>query len=313
VMGRGLWQAWAARQVSTPGRELFCRFDFGSVIADRPLNPCEEVLEHLWMPIDLVVVAERGVENASFFPWACPGNPEVAVSALDAIDVHVGFFRVQAQQHVDCFGVVGIFVLIDFFFELDVLAFEHGDERVIFLAGLDFDADESIGGPWVAVEVTVDHGAVFGPFVAGVGGGVDADEAFAGFDEGHQIFLQNAFAFGGGGLLLVVEGFEFLGVGEENIHGGAQEADGIELVEALGFKIFEVVTDGDLEGSGVFAHLFEGDFAGGDGCVAEAIGLGEDEEFPGFLWFGVGFVRQGGGDFFKSLGRSLFTYGVLCH
>jgi len=154
-------------------------FDVDLEIAESPLDAGEVVAKDKRVPVHFVVVAEGAVEDAAFFPVAGPSDAEVFVLAFDAAEGHVGFIGVEAEEHVDGFGVVGVFELIDLLFEVEVFAFEHGDEGVGFLAGFDLDADVGASVPGVAIEVAVDHFAVFGPVVEGVCGGVNADESAA--------------------------------------------------------------------------------------------------------------------------------------
>ena len=286
-------------------------FDVDFEIAEGPLDAGEVVAKDERVPVHVVVVAEGAVEDAAFFPVAGPSDAEVFVLAFDAAEGHVGFLGVETEEHVDGFGIVGVLELIDLLFEVEVFAFEHGDEGVGFLAGFDLDADVGACAPRVSVEVSVDHFSVFGPIVEGVCGGVDTDESAARLDEFHEVFLEAFGGFGGGFLFVVGHFVEVTFGGHEGVHGGAEEADGVELAELVDFEIGKVVGDDGGEGAGFFTEFGEGEFAGGDGCVAEAGGLGKDQEFAVFFGGGVGFLGDGLGDFFRGFGRGLFAGGVL--
>ena len=46
------------------------------------------------------------------------------------------------------------------------------------------------------------------------------------------------------------------------------EADGVELLDLIGPEHFDVVAEDGFERAGVFAHLFDGVVAGGNGGMA---------------------------------------------
>lgn len=296
-----------------PGQTASVRraLDFHFVVADGPLDASEVVAEHLGVPIHLVVVAQRAIKHAAFLPRTRPCHAEVPVRPLDAGACHVGLLRVQAEEHVNGLGVVGLFKLVNFLRKFDILAAKHRHKRVLLLPGLDLDADLDVGIPWMAIEATVDHPAVFRPLVEGVRGSVNADESAARFDETHEICLQPRLPVRGRFLRVWRERFKFVPLGSEDVHGGAEEANRIEFRQCVSLEIREIVADGHGERAGFFAHFFESDLAGGDGGVAEAVGLRENEEIAGFRRFGEGLGWQRFGDFFKRSRRCLFGWRVL--
>lgn len=100
-------------------------------------------------------------------------------------------------------------------------------------------------------------------------------------------------------------------MGRKNFEGGAEETNGVEGFQDIGLEICEIVADDDAEGTRFEAHLGEGDFAGGDRGVPEAVGFRKNEKFAGFFRFGESLLGKGGGNFFEGTGGGLFKVGAL--
>ncbi|CAM5451318.1 hypothetical protein STENM36S_05887 [Streptomyces tendae] len=118
------------------------------------------------------------------------------------------------------------------------------------------DADGGLLDGRVRVEVGADEAAVELPVVLGVGGGVDAHVAAAVLD----VVLER--------LLLV---------GVEDVTGGGQEGDRVVLGQVGRGELSGLLGRGDRD-AGRGAQLLQRGDALGDGVVAEAGGLGEDQD-----------------------------------
>ncbi|MEN9358489.1 MAG: hypothetical protein RL095_24 [Verrucomicrobiota bacterium] len=132
------------------------------------------------------------------------------------------------------------------------------------------DGGVLLGG--VGGELAADEAGVPGPVVFGVGCGVNAGVAAAGLDVGLE------------GLLLFAV---------ENIHGGGEEDDAAEALE-LGAGESGGVLGGFHREAVLGAELFQCGDAVGDRVVAEAGGLGEDQDRLGR--FDARQLRCGGGE-----------------
>ena len=224
-------------------------------------------------------MAEGGVEDAAFTVHFGPGDGEIVFGAVDAgVVVVVEFAFVQAEQDVD-------FIAGEFLGLVDFVALHEGFGEVAGggEAGVFVDDWGPEGVPGVLVEPAADHFAVLGPFVVGVEGGVDADEAFAlVVDDGEEVL--------------------FLLVGEVEFAGCAGEDDGVEFVEIFPvgaeFAFGEELGVGAYVGvpeAGIAAHFPDGAHGVGDGIVLEAFGLADDEDAL-FVDGEGGFCAVGGGE-----------------
>jgi len=64
------------------------------------LDTFEVDLEDAVVGEDVIVVAERAVEDAALAVGLCPSDAEVLIFAVDVLDCHVGLFWVKAEEHV---------------------------------------------------------------------------------------------------------------------------------------------------------------------------------------------------------------------
>ena len=138
-----------------------------------------------------------------------------------------------------------------------------------------FESPSSFGGPRVAFEDGSHEIGPGFPLLAGIGSGVDADEAIAGFNE-----IEKSLTLG-----LVEEDF---------VASGVIEKDGVVLREVLRGELFGVVGAVDCEGFGGLAHFFKSRDTGGD-RAARVVAFVEEENAAGVFRFDRG---SGGEGFF---------------
>ncbi len=254
----------------------------------------------------MLAVAEDFHVDAAFAFAADPAEGVVAVGAGELLlglvfGAHLGV--IDAGKDVDVFAREGILREgVGLVVDLELLAVEHGGEGAFGV--VDLDGEELRIDP-VVFEEAADHGVELGPGagrwavgeglgrVVGVGGGVEADEAFAAANE-----VEQGLAAGGGSGGVV-------GVVKEG-QGGAVEDDGVVLGEVLGGDVGGVVGDGGGVGAGLFAHGLDGGGGERDGGVDVAGGLAEDKDLAGLPGCGGGF---GGDAVFH--GDEVFAVGGL--
>ena len=138
-------------------------------------------------------------------------------------------------------------------------------------------------------EETADHFVELGPCAGGggvvgmvaVGGGMDAGQAFAAFDEVQE---RLAAKVRGGLVVWIVQEFA----------GGAGKEDGVILLQILRGDGGRIVGDGGHPGTGFVAEVFDHLRCQGDGGVDPAESAAKDQHTAQALRRGVGLIGQGG-------------------
>ena len=125
----------------------------------------------------------------------------------------------------------------------------------------------------MGAEAAADDIGAFLPFFTGIRGGVDTDEALAGFYK----FEKGATLFPG------EEGFEVDRI---------EEKEGVVLIEICGGELCGVVGELDLVGLRFLGHHLEGGEAGGDGGVGPGA-LIKGEDFACLTWRRGEFLGDG--------------------
>ncbi len=208
--------------------------------------------------VGLLGVAESGVEGAAALVGLAPGDRVVALH----VPAGVGGL-VQGGENLGLVPGVGA-VVVPLVGALPLVVEVGGGGVVVVLHADGGGLDLRVG-----VEVGADEAAVELPVVLGVGGRVDADVTAAG---GHVV-LERLLLFG-----------------VEDVAGGGEEGDGVVAGQVAGGELGGGLGGVDRD-AGVLADLLQGLDARGDRVVAEAGGLGEDQDALG------GPVDRGVGEF----------------
>ena len=160
-------------------------------------KPAKVVLHNQWVPIDVLVVAERAVKDAALPLLADPGNGKVSVRANNASLFHVrlaALTEVQPKQVVARGGIV-ILQLINLVGDVKrrTAGLERGIQWMIDVAHL--HRDGVAGPPRMLVERAADHVEVPGVIPQRVGGRMDSGQTAAVF---HKIVQRLHQAVGAG-------------------------------------------------------------------------------------------------------------------
>src|SRR5690606_8478853 len=221
------------------------RLAVGLDLAGGVLESAEQVGAEGFLGVGLLGVAAAGVEGAAAAVVLAPGDRVVALHGAALVGR-----LVQGGEDLGLLTRVGA-VVVPLVGALPGVVQVGGGRVVVVL-----DAHGGLLDGRVRVEVRADEAAVELPVVLGVGGGVDAHVAAAVLD----VALER--------LLLV---------GVQDVTGGGQEGHRVVLGEVGGGELAGLLgrVDGD---AGRAAEFLQRGDALRDGVVAEAGGLGEDQD-----------------------------------
>jgi hypothetical protein len=204
-------------------------------------------------------MAERGVEGARGLVLHRPGQGEAAIRYPAAWCREVDLVRGDAQDDVGVGAQVG--EKIDL-----VLPAPLGGQVGGGGVGVIDDVDVEVLGPGMTVEAGAEHGAVLGPEVVGVGGGMDAEDA------------QGALLPCGVNGLFLRRGPRRLADGEEGEDADGGEAVGRDVGDVGDDSVVEVVHRRQLlQGRGGLAQ----DSVHAGRTIGVRGDLGDDEHLAG--------------------------------